>query len=198
MRGRGRLWTGLWPAFLAFAGLLIGHFISYLVVAPDARVREAVLEASGHRAHGLFVPLAGAALLAALIGAFVHQLRNHGTTERSGPRLLHLAGILWLLQTGGFVLLETTERVVASHAPLDLLHEPAFLVGLVVQAVIAVAGAVLMVLLSATVAVLRRYLARLTRKSSCVISPPERVVAAARSVARSAWNLRGPPIPPVA
>lgn len=194
MDGRGRLWAGLWPALLAFAGLLIGHFISFLVVVPDAEVRHAVLEATGHGAHGLFVPLAGGALLAAVIGAAAHQLCYRGPGGRRGPRFVGLALGLWALQTGGFVALEVTERVLSAHAPLELLHEPTFLVGLLVQAAIALLGAVLLVLLSASVAALRRLLARPT---SDPVPPPRpfvRIQAAARSIARSAWNLRGPPI----
>lgn len=185
---------GVWLALLAFAGLLVGHFMAYAAIAPDEGMRAAVLEATGHRGHGLFVPLAGAALLAALIGLVTGHLRCEPTDRAATPSGVRVTIVLWALQTGAFVVLEAVERLSSSHAVGELLHEPAFLVGLVFQAAIALAGAILVVILRATVAALCRYLARPRADVPAAPLRPSEVLIALRSLARSAWNLRGPPI----
>lgn len=184
-----------WLVVLAFAGLLIGHFMAYAVVVPDEGVRAAVLEATGHRGHDVFAPIGGAAVLAAVIGLIVHQLRGPDGGAPSAYSALRLGCTLWALQTSAFVALEVSERILSSHAAMELLHEPAFLVGLFVQAIVSLAGTFLVLLLTATITALCRYLATPASRSSALPSSLQTCVRP-RSVARSAWNLRGPPVSP--
>lgn len=187
----------MWLALLAFGGLLVGHFMAYVVVTPDAGVRAAVLEATGHGGHGLFLPVAGAAFFAAVIGLITHQLRDRRYAGAERPNLIRLVTMLWVLQTVAFVALEVTERALASHSAAELLHEPAFLVGLVVQAIASVVGALLVVLLTATVEALCRYLRSPNEEASpSSIPDPRQAVPMVHSVASLAWNLRGPPVSP--
>lgn len=188
---------GSWLALLAFAGLLLGHFVAYVAVAPDEGVRSAVLEATGHRAHGVFVPVGGAALLAAAIRLIVHQFHHSSGAAGSSRSPIRLGVTLWLLQTVAFVVLEASERLFASHAVTELLHEPAFLVGLVLQAVAALAGTILVLLLKATAAVLRRCLARQASSAATPLLGAAEVLGTPRSVAQLAWSLRGPPLSPL-
>lgn len=194
MSGQTRRAAGGWLGLLAFAGLLIGHFVAYLVVVPDHGMRAAVLEATGHRAHGLFVPLAGAALLGAAIGLIAHQLRGRASAPGREWSPMRVALTLWLLQTTAFIALEASERALSSHAVSELLHEPAFVLGLALQAIVALAGAIIVLLLRISVAALCRYLfSRPAAATHTTLSGPE-ILLVPRSVARSAWNLRGPPI----
>lgn len=194
MSGQTRRAAGGWLGLLAFAGLLIGHFAAYAVVVPDQGMRAALLEATGHGAHGLFVPLAGAALLGAAIGLIAHQLRSHVSAPGKQWSPMRVGLTLWLLQTTAFIALEASERVLSSHAVSELLHEPAFLAGLALQAIVALAGAILVVLLRVTVAALCRYLfPRPVAATRTTLRDPE-VFPVPRSLARSAWNLRGPPV----
>lgn len=183
-----------WLTLLAFAGLLIGHFLAYALVAPEAGVRAALLEATGHSGHGLFVPVGGAALLAAAIGLIVRQVRGREGAEGSRFPAARLVRTLWLLQTFAFVALEAAERTLSGHLVTELVHEPAFLVGLAVQAVVAVAGAVLVFLLRATVSALRRLLGRPPSRTAGRTLRPPRVLSTRSSQSRWAWTLRGPPI----
>ena len=184
----------MWLSLLAFAGLLLGHFVAFIVVAPDEGARYAMLEATGHHGHGLFMPIAGAALLGAIVGLIANLLRGRrfATNERSN--LIGIGVTLWALQTTGFVFLEAVERSSALHGISGLLHEPAFLVGLVIQAITALVGALLVVLLTAAVGALCRFLRRPVSEESAVLLDAPYLVAMVRSVARLAWNLRGPPV----
>ena len=195
MNGRNRPTGNGWLTLLAFAGLLIGHFLAYALVAPDAGVRAAILQATGHAGHaGLFVPVGGAALLAAAIGLVVRQVRRDDGGEGSRFPAARLVRTLWILQTAAFAALEASERALSGHAVNELLHEPTFLVGLAVQVLIACAGAVLVLLLRATVEALRRYLDRPASRTAGQALRPPRSLSGRPSQTRWAWSLRGPPI----
>lgn len=183
--------SSLWLGLLALGGLLAGHLVSYFVVAPDAHQRARLLAVTGHSDHSAFGTLALAATFAAVIGLFMQRMRSRCDRGAARPRI---ALALWGVQTLGFVLLETWERGHGLAGALDLVHEPAFLIGLVAQLVVALAATAVVLLIRATVdALLRRFAPAPGRTPiTFVVS----VVARARdSVARSAWNLRGPPSP---
>lgn len=182
---------------LALGGLLAGHLASYFVVAPDAHDRARLLAVTGHGEHGFFGTLALAATFAALIGIFTQRLRarrDRGALELSRARL---AALLWGVQTAGFVALETWERGHGPTGVFELLHEPAFLIGLVAQVLAALAAVAVVLLVRATADALLRLLcgpleAAVSRVYVVCTEPLPRA-----SVARAAWNLRGPPSPAV-
>lgn len=185
--------TALWLMLLALGGLLAGHLASYFVVAPDAHERAALLAGTGHGQHGAFATLALAATLAGVIGIFMDRLRarrGRGALTLSRTRL---ASILWAVQTTGFAALETWERGHGFFGVAELLHEPAFLVGLAAQALVALVATALVLLVRATVDALLRLLAAPRDAAGTPVSFPRTQSRARASVARSAWNLRGPP-----
>lgn len=184
--------TWLWLVLLALGGLLAGHVASYFVVAPDGHERAALLATTGHSGHGAFGTLALAATLAAVIGLFMQRLRSRRGRSSSRARV---ATLLWGLQTAGFVALETWERAHGIAGVAELVHEPAFLIGLVAQLVVALVATAVVLLVRATAAALLRLLSPPSPGSESPVFP---IVSATRprgSVARAAWNLRGPPSP---
>lgn len=190
---RRPLASSLWLALLALGGLLAGHLASYFVVAPDAHDRAELLAVTGHSDHGTFVTLALAATFAAVIGLFMQRVRARCDRRPSRGRV---ALALWAAQTTGFVLLETWER---GHGILggaaELVHEPAFLIGLVAQVVVALAATAVVLLVRATVDALLRLFAPRTAGSSTPSFSRSVARRAHKSIARAAWNLRGPPSP---
>jgi hypothetical protein len=185
----------LWLALLALGGLLAGHMVSYFVVAPDAHERADLLAATGHSQHPTFATVALAALIAGVIGIVTHLVRGRfSQTVASVPRA-RIAVTLWALQTTGFAGLEMWERGHGLAGAAELLHEPAFLIGLAAQVVVALVAAAIVLLVSATVeAFLRLFLP----PRNVSDAPPFTTVTACfprTSVSRAAWNLRGPPSP---
>lgn len=181
--------SSLWLGLLALGGLLAGHLVSYFVVAPDAHERAELLAHTGHAHGGVLETLALAATFAAVIGLFMQRVRSSGErSSRAG-----VAALLWVVQTTGFVVLETWERGHGIAGAAELLHEPAFLIGLVAQLAVALAATAIVLLIRATADALRRLLAPRARSSAAITFPFETVVRARDSVARAAWNLRGPP-----
>jgi hypothetical protein len=179
---------------VALSGLLAGHAVSYVVAAPDPHERAALLAVTGHSQHGAFGTLALAAGVAALIGIVMQRVRTRAVA--AAPLSTgRVAVLLWAAQTAGFVLLEAWERGHGVAGAAELAGEPAFLIGLGAQLAVALVATALVVLVRATVDALLRLLtppAEETPTSLFLCAPGLR---APRSVARSAWNLRGPPSP---
>lgn len=187
--------TWLWLVLLALGGLLSGHAVSYFVVAPDAHERAELLASTGHSAHGGFATIAVAALFAAVIGMFMERMRERCGNRGSGVSRARAGATLWAVQTIGFVVLEAWERGHGLAGAIELSHEPAFLIGLVAQLAVALIAVAIVLLIGATVDALLRLFGGL---ESAGETPQLSDATSARprpSVARAAWNLRGPPSP---
>ena len=190
-----RLRTRIWLGGLAAGGVVAAHVLAFFTVAPDATRRAVLLEDSGHGAWPLVVSVALGALVAGLASFALGRSRDTGVPPRSlfGGVLVRLT----LLQVGGFVLLETLERLARhdlSELP-GLLGEPVVLIGLVLTAVTAAIGAALLVLFAGLIdrlIVLLRALPRAPRILGVPLAddPPPRL----RTV-RGSIRLRGPPLP---
>lgn len=195
MRSGGSTTGGLWLALLAFAGLLGGHLLSYAVIAPHGHERTELLRVTGHGLQDLFGPLAIAALIAAAVGFIGSQLRSDprdGDAGRAGPRRPAVA--LWVMQTLGFVALEATERALSSHPVTELVREPAFLVGLVAQLFVALAGTLLIAALRRTAEVIRRLMAWAPPSQGAVERYTPATSTPRSSFRHYSWSLRGPPL----
>ncbi|HEX2031043.1 MAG TPA: hypothetical protein VHL78_06555 [Actinomycetota bacterium] len=139
---RVRLWLG----GLASAGVALSHFLAFLVATPDHAARSDLLSQTGHGYWPYFIAVALGALVAGLVG-FAGE-RAWGEADGAGFRSLYrfTAIRLLVLQAVGFLLLEGAERLIV-HGSLDgLLSEPVVIIGLLVQAAVALAGALLLVL----------------------------------------------------
>lgn len=184
--------TWLWLVLLALGGLLAGHVASYFVVAPDAHERAELLAATGHSQHSSFVTVALAATFAAVIGLFMQRVRARRDPSTSR---LRVAASLWGVQTAGFVALETWERGHGVPGIAELLHEPAFLIGLVAQLAVAFVATAVVLLVRATAAALLRLFSTPAGATEAAVFADLSVARPHGSVAHSAWNLRGPPSP---
>lgn len=187
--------TWLWLVLLALGGLLSGHLLSYFAVAPDAHARAELLADTGHSEHGVFATVALAAIFAALIGIFTDRVRSHCDRRGQGISRAGVAATLWTVQTAGFLVLETWERGHGLAGVPELFHEPAFLVGLVAQVLVALAAAALVSIVDATAGALVRLLGALRRSCETTVFSGTTTFRPRGSVARAAWNLRGPPSP---
>ena len=142
MRRFGNL-LGLACGFAA-GGILLGHAIGYHLLVPDTSVRHELLLSTGHTYfdRATILGMFGMALAAAIVVALGFR-----KTAAGGPISLPSAANLAALQVGGFVVLETAERVL-SGAPLGDL--PAILIaGIPVQIAVAAVASALIRLLGA-------------------------------------------------
>ena len=146
---------------LAWVGIVVGHVLSYALAYPHPDVRAAHLAATGHEAFPIGVAAALAAVPALLILLTIRAIRG------AGPRPVgRLAWHLGAIQVPAFCLLELAER---GMSPARLFEDPAFLVGVAVQLVVAVTVAVLC---RALVRAMRALTVRTVGPARKTISPP--------------------------
>jgi hypothetical protein len=146
MDGRRTL-RGLPLAAVASGGVVVGHWLSYLLGLPSAHLRAEVLRATGHGYWESGVELSVAVVVVALAAIAVRQYRAASNTavsaaEGPGRVALRLAGI----QVLGFSALEVGERLAAGAPVSGMLEHHLFVLGLLVQVAVAAAIAVILFL----------------------------------------------------
>jgi hypothetical protein len=184
---------GLPLAGAGVAGTLTAHWLAYLVSIPQARVRAAALAGAGHGYWGSALKLAVVLALAGL-GALAIRAGSTPQGELSG-----LGAFMWvlrrlvLLQVVLFAAMEVFERLV-SGAPLGgLLGHDLFVLGLLLQVLVAAALALVLVAFGWTAV---HVWGRLFRRT--FVRPPRALVPAGVTVPRApilrgATGVRAPP-----
>jgi hypothetical protein len=124
----------------AVAGVVAAHTVADVLVLPDPHARAEHLQATGHGYWPVAVYLAVA--LGALALAWT-VARGAGTLRTAGPEVARFR-LLATRQLLVFAVVEASERLVAGVPVTDLWREPAFVVGLAVQVVVAAGLALLL------------------------------------------------------
>jgi hypothetical protein len=185
--------TRLWIGGLAAGGVAIAHTLAFLVAAPDPLSREELLDATGHGAWPLIMAIAMGALVAALAGFTTGRFRGHPSTLPAA--LFRVTAVrLVPLQVVAFVILEALERLAMGHVPTDLLGEPVLAIGVIGQALVALAGSLLLTLFARLVDRLVVLLRKFPRAPRALVPQGVLVVAFPRTrIATDPANPRGPP-----
>ncbi len=181
---------------IAGCGVLVGHWLTYLVDVPGASARTALLDATGHGYLSVAGELATAFLAFSIVAAFLGALLPAGGGSRAGGSL---AVRMVLLQVGAFAAMEIGERVVSGSPLGDLVGGGVLAVGTVANVAVALLGA----------ALLRRVLALADRVAAIAAAPASPAVRPPAAVAvlppftsprprhrgLAAVPVRGPPSP---
>jgi hypothetical protein len=141
-----RRWSKVPVVGAAFGGVVLGHWLSYVLAVPGPRIRSAVLAETGHQYWFTAVKLAMVLGVIALASIGVRQVGAALRREADptpGPRSLALR--LAFLQVTGFLALEATERLAAGVPLSSLLSHHVIVLGLLVQLLM---GGILALLLS--------------------------------------------------
>jgi hypothetical protein len=147
MRARSLAHLRLLLGGLAASGVVAAHVIAYFLAEPDPHAREDLLAATGHHRWTLVVAIALGFTVAGLVHyAWARALSPHAGTLPSGTLFGLAAGRLIPLQVLGCVGLEAVERWFAGEAVATVLTEPAVMIGVFLQLLVAVVGAVILVL----------------------------------------------------
>jgi hypothetical protein len=158
----------------AAAGLVGGHLLGYLAVAPDPGRRSFLLAGSGHAYLSKAVVLAAAAaILAATAAAALGAARVHGRTRPGAPGGRSVGMRLAGLQVLGFIALEVGERVMAGASLEDL--ATVFGLGVPLQVLVAALGALVLSAVARAAEAVARVLAGpapVARSASVGLSEP--------------------------
>lgn len=119
---------------VAAGGLLLGHWLTYLVEVPDATTRDGVLAASGHGYLGVAAQVGAIAAAVSVAVVFLGRLTSRDPGLPFRPTVARLAAV----QGSAFVAMEVLERLGAGAYLHDLTS--ILPVGLAAQALIAIAG----------------------------------------------------------
>jgi hypothetical protein len=132
-------------AGVAFAGVVAGHSLAYFAALPGGVQRDTYLAQTGHSYwHNALV----VALVLEVLGLAVVALRSfraglRGTLPISlGTRQLAIR--LALIQAGGVTALEAAERVASGAGVSGMFAHHLFVLGMAIQLLVAVAGALLL------------------------------------------------------
>lgn len=189
-----------WPiGGFAALGIYASHVIAYRVTAPDPHHRAELLTSTGHSAWDVVGALVGGLLMASLARYVATSWSRRGSGSASIlPRFLPSWISLSLFQVGGYVLLEAVERWAAGDfTSPDLLLEPAVLIGIAVQVLVAIPGAALLVAVCRVVdSVIARRAGLPTASSSSLLSRLPRDAGVLRQLVElCSRSSRGPPSP---
>ncbi len=180
----------MWLGGLAFSGVVLAHLLAYLVIAPDAHHRAELLTSTGHGSWALAIAIALGSLVMAFGGVALRIARRDVGLP---PRVLGSFLRLGVLQLTGFAVLELAERAFVHGAPLEVVTEPVFGLGLALQVVVAFVAAVLLVTFARVIERIVSSSAVEPKASVALEFPVLGTVPARFSVATGAGTLRGPP-----
>jgi len=179
----------------AWAGAVLGHALTYLLVVPAAGPREALLASTGHSywwaavLAAVILGLASAAVVA--VRTFTGGLRGEETIGPEG--IGRLAIRLGVMQSLIFVLQEIVERLDV-HAPLTtLLTGRLLLIGVLVQSLVAVALAFVLFFVARVAAAAAHALRRPAHARPAPLPRPTLVAVPPRAAIAVAGGIRAPP-----
>ena len=144
-RGTNGRFGGLVVPGVAAAGVLLGHWLTYLILDPNAHARTEALASSGHGYWSVAVRIGIALSLAALWLVAVRTARGRragrSRTESFAWTYVRLAGA----QAVAFAVMELVERVAAHQSLATLVQGGLLPLGMAVQVLIAAAGTLVLV-----------------------------------------------------
>jgi hypothetical protein len=190
--------TRLRLAGAAAAGAAIAHTLLYLVAVPDTKARATVLADSGHGywswALAAALVLGAVSAVATVGGHFRRGLRRDAAAPAGGDPLGRLAARLAALQIGIYLVQELLERLMAG-LPLDsVAHEQLLLLGLPVQALVAVAVATVLAVLGRAAEAVGRALSVPPPPSGRLPVPRPVVAVRASRLPAGPAAIRAPPV----
>ena len=178
---------------VASIGIVLGHWLTYLVDVPQSPARAAELARTGHAYLSVAGELATAVMAVTLAALFLGRVIR---SEGNAPSYPGLALRLGLLQAGVFVVMELTERAVAGSGFGDLAGRLVPL-GVLIQLGVALVGAGLLLLVlhvADRVAAALPPAVPLPRTASIAFALPHAPSLHTR-LALAAVGVRGPPSP---
>jgi hypothetical protein len=140
-----RAFRGLPLAGMAVVGVVLGHWLGYLLAVPDPHLRAEILVQTGHGYWMLAIKAAVVLGFASLGTVLIRHLSGLEGGERpaeDSPAALALR--LALLQLSAFVAMETIERLIVGGSVAEMFQHHIFLLGVALQLGVACIGALVL------------------------------------------------------
>jgi hypothetical protein len=141
----GLPWVGV-----AAAALLLGHWAAYALTYRQVQLRDVVLAQTGHSYLAWAGRLAFVVLFVALAWLFSEACTSRSASRERSACFLPIAGRLTAIQVVGFSALEVIERMMVRAPVLEMFAHGTYALGILMQVITALAGAVIVLLLTRT------------------------------------------------
>jgi len=186
---------GLPVAGIAVVGVVLGHWLGYLLAVPDPHLRAEILARSGHGYWMVAIKAAVVLGFASLGSVLLRHLRARTHGERPiEDRPAMLAFELASLQVSAFMAMEAIERLVVGESLAQLFQHHLFLLGVALQVAVACIGALLLLWFNRVAHRVCRSISRpQLRRSPAGHPPPVFVLALPPHVLSGGTGLRSPP-----
>ena len=129
-------------AATAVVGVILGHWLAYSVVFSDPIARSVGLAATGHGYWIWGVRLAIVGGIVAAVAVMMSAVADRSGARSSGAIVVPSFRRLLVLQICGFTTMEAAERMVAGAPVAGMFTHDLFVVGVVLQVVTALIGAI--------------------------------------------------------
>jgi hypothetical protein len=192
---RRSAFRGLPVAGMAVVGVVLGHWLGYLLAVPDPHLRAEILARSGHGYWMVAIKAAVVLGFASLGSVLLRHLRarTHGgrpIEDRPAMLALQLAS----LQVSAFVAMEATERLLIGESMAQLFQHHLFLLGVALQVAVACVGALFLLWFGRVAYRVCRSISRPRLRRPPAGHPlPVPVLALPPPVLSGGTGLRGPP-----
>jgi hypothetical protein len=192
---RGRPFGGIVVAGAVAAGVVLSHWLAYLIAVPHAHERARLLEHTGHRYWPLAAAVAAALGLVALVVTGSRAWAQACDADLGQQRLRRLVARLAGMQLPAFVLLEAIERLASAESGLGFALQTPFLLGLGAQLIVATVLGVFLSRFARAAARIARILLRrrLPVRSAVPLLPAQPAALPVRLLGLAAVGVRGPP-----
>jgi hypothetical protein len=133
----------------AASGVVLGHWLTYVLAIPEAPARNQILIHAGH-SYWPFAVQAAVVLAVVALGSLIlrHVTSLTSWMDPREDRLSRVALRLAWVQIAGFTLMEGAERWVAGAPVTGMFQHHLFLTGLLIQVLVACGGAFILLLVA--------------------------------------------------
>ena len=180
---------------MALVGVVLGHWLGYVLAVPDPHLRAELLAKSGHGYWLLAVKAAIVFGFATLGSVLVRHVRSRASGEppvEEGPVALALQ--LAAVQVPAFVAMEAAERLIVGESLTHLFQHHIFMLGVAVQLAVACIGALVLVCFGRVAAKVASTIVRVAIGRPTADRPvPLPLLALSPQVLAGGNGLRGPP-----
>jgi hypothetical protein len=142
----GLPWVGV-----AAAALLLGHWLAYALTYRQIQLRDVVLAQTGHSYLAWAGKFSFVILFVAVGWLATEACKRNPIAARQHERFLPVATRLVGIQVVGFSALEVIERMMVRAPVLEMFAHYTYVLGILMQLITALVGAVIILLLTRTV-----------------------------------------------
>jgi len=180
---------------LAAVGIVAAHAVAYVAAVPDPHGRLVVLHDTGHQQWTFVIAIAVGVLIVAAARFMVGSLTGaRKAAAPLGAPYASTAARLAGLQVAGFLILESVERASVHESVAHVVTEPAVLIGIALQVLVALVGAALLLVFTKALAVILARRGQGHTRSAPVERPVREFSGPRFAVATGGATLRGPPL----